>query len=436
MRRWLIFIGFGFFLSSLPVSALASAADMPPTAEELRQQAKRCRDVLAKNIADFYLPACVDSVNGGYFETLRDGKFVATGEKFLTMQGRQLWFFCMLAREGYKKDAALAAARSGFEFLRGHMLDQKHGGYYSKVDDTGKPVDPRKHVYLNAFAMYGLVNYYHATRDEQALKAAQDLFGVLEAKAYDKANGGYVEFFYEDWRPITDPREPMYVGAIGTKTYNTHLHMLEALTDLYRVWPDPLVKQRLNELVVINTQTVHHPDFNCNIDGWTADWVMINSPANLKASFGHDVECAWLMLDAGRALGMSPHVFRSWAEALCTYSLKHGYDHRHGGFFYTGPLGQSATETKKEWWVEAEALVSMLEMYRLTHNPAYYKVFRETLDFVEKHQVASAGSWYASRQADGSPLVNTRSSPWQGAYHNGRSMLLCARLLEELAAAK
>ena len=148
------------------------------------------------------------------------------------------------------------------------MRDRKNGGYFSKVSDAGQPTDRRKHVYLNAFVLYGLVAYHQATRDPQALAAARDLFRVLEEKAHDRENGGYVEFFYEDWRPITDPKEPGFVGAIGTKTYNTHLHVLEALAELYRAWPDPVVGQRLGELLAINTRTVHHPDFNCNIDGW------------------------------------------------------------------------------------------------------------------------------------------------------------------------
>jgi mannobiose 2-epimerase len=209
--------------------------------------------------------------------------------------------------------------------------------------------------------------------------------------------------------------------------------MLEALTDLYRVWPDPLVRQRLAELLTINLSTVHHSEFNCNIDGWRPDWRMVETPANLRASYGHDVECAWLMLDAARALGLSSRTLESWAEALCKYSIKYGYDREHGGFYYTGPLGKPATDTKKEWWVQAEALVSMLEMYRLTGKLEYYSLFLQTLDFVEKHQIAKEGSWWASRKADGSPLVNTRSSPWQGAYHSGRSMLFCAKLLEEMA---
>jgi cellobiose epimerase len=424
------------FLSVVGAAGPLWAADKPPTRDELLKQAQHCRELLKTSVIDFYLPACLDKVNGGYLESLRGGKFAPTGEKFLTLQGRQLWFFSTLTREGMEKDAALTAAKSGIDFLEAHFRDRKHGGYFSKVSDTGKPVDPRKHVYLNAFAMYGLVSYYRATGDAKALEAAKALFRVIEEKAHDAKNGGYVEFFYEDWKPITDRSEPMYVGAINTKTYNTHLHMLEALTDLYRVWPDPLVRERLAELVLINTETVHHPNFNCNIDGWRPDWTIIDSSTNLRASYGHDVECAWLMLDAGRALGLSPRMLRSWAEALCAYSLEFGYDRQHGGFFYTGPLGKPATDTKKEWWVEAEALVSMLEMYRLTGKPEYYEVFRQTFEFVEKHQIAKEGSWWATRRADGSPAGNARTGPWQGAYHNGRSMLFCAKLLEELAKEK
>jgi mannobiose 2-epimerase len=316
------------------------------------------------------------------------------------------------------------------------MRDRRHGGYFARVSDAGQPTDSRKHVYLNAFALYGLVAYHRAARDAQALAAAQDLFRILDEKAYDRQHGGYVEFFTEDWRPITDPKERGYVGAIGTKTYNTHLHVLEAFAELYRVWPDPLVRRRLFELISINMNTVRHPDFNCNIDGWRPDWRMVESPRNLRASYGHDVECTWLTLDAARTLGLPPQALRGWAEGLCAYSLKYGYDREHGGFYYMGPLGQSADDTRKEWWVQAEALVSMLEMYRLTRKPEYYDVFRQTLDFVEKHQVAREGSWWATRAADGAPRGNQRSSMWQGAYHNGRAMLLCAKLLEELAAAR
>jgi mannobiose 2-epimerase len=428
-RKTALIVG---ILCGLCLLASVQAGEPGPTPAELSAQAARCRRILETSIVKFYLPNCVDQTNGGYLESLRDGKFTATGEKFLTMQGRQLWFFSTLAHENIDQEAALAAAKSGFDFLEKHMRDPKHGGYFSKVSDDGKPVDPRKHVYLNAFALYGLVAYYQATKEDAALQSAQALFRTLEEKAHDTEHGGYNEFFYEDWRPIKVTKEQGYVGAIDTKTYNTHLHVLEALAALYGVWPDPLVAQRLGESILINANTVRHPDFYCNIDGWTPNWRMIETHENLRASYGHDVECAWLTLDAARTLKWSPRLLRGWAEALVGYSLKHGYDREHGGFFYTGPLGKPAEDTRKEWWVEAEALVSMLEMYRLTGKREYYDIFRQTLDFVEKHQVAKEGSWWATRKADGSPQSDQRSSPWQGAYHSGRAMILCEKLLKEL----
>ncbi len=422
-------------MHALVVSIASLVATLPaaPSAEILQAQALRCERLLKSSVVDFYLPACVDRENGGYLEVWRGGKFVPSGEKFLVMQARELWFFSTLAREGIEKEKSLAAAKVGFEFLEAKMLDRKHGGYFAKVTDSGEPKDRRKHVYLNAFSLYALVAYHKASHDPAALDAAKALYQTLDLRAYDRKNGGYLEFFTEDWQAIEDQATPGFVGAIGTKTYNTHLHVLEALAELYRVWPDPSVRRRLEEMVLINVQTVRHPEVFCNIDGWRPDWRMIQAPSNLKASYGHDIECTWLVLDASRALEQPEATLREWAISLCGNSLKYGFDRQHGGFYNTGPPGQPADDTKKEWWVQAEALPSMLSLYRLTGDPAYYEAFARTLDFVEAHQVAPGGGWFATRNADGTSKDDARSSPWQGAYHSGRALILSARWLNELA---
>ena len=412
----------------------ASEAAVVPSHDVFVLQAARCRRLLKSSVVDFYLPHCVDTKNGGYLEEMKEGRFVSSDQKFLTLQARQLWSFSVLAGEDAALRAtALAAAQSGFEFIEGKMRDAQGGGYFAKVSDVGKPIDDRKHAYLNSFALYGLAAYHRATGDPRALKAAQELFQVFETRFRDERNGGYHEFFHRDWTPVVDEKESRYVGVIGTKTYNTHLHLLESFAELYRVWPDAWVARRVQELILINTSTLMDPKHHCNVDGWWPDWRRVETPENLRASYGHDVECAWLVIDAADAVGLSRRPLVTWASSLIGYSLAHGYDREHGGFFYSGPLGGDALDTRKEWWVEAEALVGLLTLYRETRQPEYFARFQETLDFIERHHIAKEGGWWATLKADGSATSSrSRSSMWQGAYHSGRALLSSAKILEKL----
>ncbi len=395
-------------------------------------QANQCRELLMSSVVDFYLPACVDANGGGYFQDLGpENKFVGN-ERFLTLQARQLWLFSTLAVHNIRREESLAAAKHGYEFIVAKHFDAEHGGYFSQVRSDGKVLDRRKHVYLNAFVIYALVEYYRATHERLVLNQAMELLQSLEQHAYDKQHGGYREFFYADWKEISDPKEAGYVGAIGVKTYNTHLHIMEAFTSLYRETKDPLVGRRLLELIDIHVKTVRHPDYRCNIDAWHPDWTIVNEPRNLRASYGHDVECAWLVLDAVEALGLDVAAYRDWAVRLCDYSIDHGYDTQHHGFFYSGNLGQDADDRKKEWWPQAEAMVSMLTMHELTGDVRYRRYFDETFDFVQKHQIAPGGSWWATLRPDGSLGSNrTKTSMWQGGYHTGRALLLSETLLRK-----
>jgi mannobiose 2-epimerase len=416
------------------VLSCASWGAANPSATELREQAARCRRILQESLVKFYLPACVDRENGGYLEALKGNEFVPTGEKFLTLQARQLWFFSALARQGIQKEQALAAAKQGYNFIETKFRDRELGGYFSKVSDKGEVIDARKHLYLNSFALYALTEYHRATKDVPALDAAKLLFRTLQKRAHDAKYGGFIEFFDRDWKEVTDSKAQGYVGAIGHKTYNTHLHLLESFSALAEVWSDDLLRRRVLELLAINTSTVHAREVNNNIDAWHRDWTVVNEARNLRASYGHDVECIWLALEAARAVGVPKPVFANWSAGLAESCLSRGYDREHGGFYSSGPLGRPADDLKKIWWVQAEALVGMLEMFQQTGNPEFYQVFKQTLDFCEQHQVAKEGSWWATLQPDGSRSGDTqRSSPWQGAYHAGRAMLISARLLEELA---
>ena len=119
-------------------------------------------------------------------------------------------------------------------------------------------------------------------------------------------------------------------------------------------------------------------------------------------------------------------------KTLFAYSLAHGYDREHGGFYDSGPLGADADRRSKTWWVQAESLVSALTMFRLTRDPAYEKVFIETWRFVDERQTdAKNGEWYETVTPDGQGLGD-KGHRWKAAYHNGRALLECLRLLKAL----
>jgi mannobiose 2-epimerase len=411
------------------------AAAEGPTAAQLKAQAVQCREILSNSLVNFYLPNALDRVYGGYKENLdARGAFTLTGEKFLTLQARHVWFFSALALEGIERERSLNAAKHGFTFIRDKMRDKKLGGYFSKVTDEGRPADPRKHAYLNSFALYAFAMYYRASNDREAQRAAIELFTTLDHFSHDSEHGGYIEFFNPDWTEVTNSTGGGYVGAVGVKTYNTHLHLMEAVAEFYRSVKDPRALERLNELIDINVDTVLYPTVNANVDAYHRDWTVVNEPNNLRASYGHDIECIWLAIDSAKVAGRSPSLYRTWAEKLAGNVMKFGYDRDRGGLFESGPLNEPANNKRKTWWVQAEALVGLLELYQLTGNLEYYEAFSKTLDFCAKNHVAQEGGWWATRNADGSPAPDkTRTSMWQGAYHAGRAMIESSHRLDQLA---
>ena len=418
-----------FILISLGVHKTAGAQSSAPVSSQ--QQADRCRKILQESIIDFYLPACVDKQDGGYLEILdAKGKFATSDEKFLTLQVRQMWFFSTLMIAGIEKEQSLTAADSGYTFLQQYFLDKDNGGYFTKVSAKGVPTDRRKHIYPSSFVIYGLVEYHRATGKQEPLQEALAMFRLLEDKCHDPENGGYNEFFEDDWELISGDGHSGYIGDLGTKTYNSHLHLLEAFAQLYRATSDELVGTRLKELIDICTKKVRHPSAPCNLDGWTPDWKLIDTPKNVRASYGHDVECAWLVLDAADAVKARTPELEAWAIEICEHAISFGHDQKHGGFFYSGPVGSESDDRKKEWWTQSEALVALLTMKQLTGDAKYQVLFNQTLDFVEKFHVAKEGGWWANLNEDGSLKdYRPRTSMWQGGYHNGRAMLMCEQLL-------
>jgi len=395
--------------------------------------APRLEKILQENIIPYWYPACLDRTNGGYHITSDDtGKLTPGGSRMIVTQSRMVWFFSRLARAGYRKAEFLEAADVGYRFLIDKMWDHQNGGFYWEVDATGnRKLAPMKHLYGQSFALYAVSEYAMASGKKDVLKFAVDFFGLLESKAHDARHGGYVEFFSEDWKP-NPPATRSYMGPpAGSKLMNTHLHLMEALTTFYRASKLPLGRERLLELINVESNSVVRKNLPACTDKYQADWTPILEAAFARVSYGHDVENVWLLMDACDAAGISNYPFQDLYRGLFAYSHKYGYDSANGGFYDSGQFNQPADRRQKVWWVQSEALVSSLRMSQLTGDPLYLEVFDKTLDFVEKQQIDWAGGeWHNMINENGKP-AGAKASTWKAAYHNGRAMIECLELLKK-----
>lgn len=402
----------------------APAFTHPAAAEYAKWRAVFERN-LRENILGFWLAHGPDRERGGFFgATDRKGTPDPLAPRSLVVNSRLVWTFAS-ARRALGNEEYAASAKAAYSYLVANFRDAKYGGWFWSLSASGKVIDTHKHLYGQSFAIYGLAEYARTFGDKEALKLALDTFRLMDGKAHDAKNGGYLEPWTREWKPETKEHP---IGPPGRKTTNTHLHLLESLTTLLVASGDPAVKARLEELYGLFITKIVDPAGYAH-EYFTPDWTPAG-PAD-DASYGHDMELAWLMQEAAAALGKPDDPAGvALSKSLLTHSVKYGYDEVRGGVFERGPAGQPATVRSKTWWAQAEALVGLLEGWELTSDEGYWRRFEQSAGFVLSTVCDNEyGEWYPQFRADGTVDYDAKISPWKCPYHNGRACLeVMARL--------
>jgi mannobiose 2-epimerase len=394
---------------------------------------------LRENVIPFWFPRSVDTTHGGYaIHYGPKGEALEGGTKAIVTQARQLWLASRLLRSEYAVPGLREAADSGFRFLRDRLWDAEHGGFYWSVDPTGaKVLQPHKHLYGQAFGLYALSEYYLASGNGAALDLANRLFDLLESRAHDSTYGGYREFFARDWGAAPPGVNP-YLGApADLKLMNTHMHLMEAFTTYVRAGAGSRARERLSELVGIESQAVIRHEWMAGTDRHRPDWTPVleaSGPGATRVSYGHDVENIWLIADALRALGQPTAPYHGLFRGLFDAAMRHGWDAEGGGFFDSGLPGKPADRRAKIWWVEAEALVGSLAMFELTGDAKYADTFAKTWQFVDAKQTDwSSGEWHETIEPNGQPRRGNKAHPWKAGYHNGRALIESLERIHRIA---
>lgn len=380
---------------------------------------------LWRDLLDRWFPACIDPV-GGYlqrfgphFEPMDDGS------KGIVFQARMIWVCASVA--AYRPKFA-EYARHGVRFLEERM----DGGLVWSLDPEGR-ASTERHAYGIAFAIYGLAAAARHLDDANALAMAQRLYAYLRESHEDREWGGWFEASDAQGRAILEGEGGDAIGTpYGQKSQNTHLHLMEAFTELYRAWPDPSVGSDLSTLLQIFTDELFAKPGHLRLFVYR-DW----KPASTDVSYGHDIEAAHLMLDAadvynappeGRERDDAPDVLPA-ALALGEQTLVKGWDPRDGGIYYAGNA-DGATDRAKNWWAQAEALLGFATLWSRTGDERYGRAMAEEWAFIQNHQIdREHGGWF---EEVGRPEM-PKGHAWKAAYHDGRALLFTARLLRQKA---
>ncbi|HEX6644678.1 MAG TPA: AGE family epimerase/isomerase [Gemmatimonadales bacterium] len=389
--------------------------------------------ILLENLIPFWHPRVLDRRHGGYhLNHGPDGRSLGPAPKSLVANARCLWFFSRMARGGYRADEMLAAARHGHDFLVSSFLDDRHGGFFWQVaEDGSRPLDLTKHQYGQAFAIYALAEYALVSGSPAAAAIAEETAEVVESRLRDADGGGYWDRLEGDWKPgRIEPARTR--SAAGGKYLNPMLHLLEAYITLAEARPGSVAAARLPELLLICGSSVVRKQAGSATDAHRADWSPVLDADGARISYGHDLELIHLLIRGAEACGIPPLVLADLFRSLLANARRFGEDTKSGGFHSSGPIGRRADRREKIWWVQAEAMLGALEMYRITGEEAPADAFLATLRWIESYQVDWVhGEWHAFVSSRGR-ANGRKADAWKGPYHTGRAVIQSLEVLKLL----
>lgn len=379
-----------------------------------------------KNILDYWMTYTPDHENGGFYgQVTEDNQVNPDAPKGSVLNARILWSFAA-AYNLNRDERYLEIADRAYRYISTHFVDNNYGGVYWSVDAQGNPLNTKKQVYAIAFTIYAFSEYFMASGHEVARDHAIDLYSDLIKHSLDKERGGYFEAFSQDWEPIADLRLSDK-DANEKKTMNTHLHVLEAFTNLYRIWPDEDLKVRITGLLRDFSTHIIDPESSHLRLFFDEDW-QSSSPL---VSYGHDIEAAWLLLEAAEVLADENLIVEFKLLALkMAKAAAMGLDPDGSLWYEYDPLAKHMIK-EKHWWVQAEAMIGFYNAWQISGDPAFLQRFKGSWEFVKKHIIDyKNGEWFWGVLENGSLMPDQdKVGLWKCPYHNSRA---CIELIRRM----
>jgi mannobiose 2-epimerase len=385
------------------------------------------RELLEENILKYWIERVTDHENGGYFGRVDGHDFVHLyAPKGAVLNARILWAFSAAYRVLGNAEYLDAATRA-LDYFLDNFIDKEQGGVFWSLDYMGKPLDTKKQTYAIGFAIYGLSEYARATGSKRALDSAINLYYDIEKKAYDCKGNGYIEALTREWQPIQDMRLSDK-DENGSRTMNTHLHIIEPYTNLYRVWKSEDLKKSILNLIDIFTEKLLNKETN-HLDLFFDDeW---HGKRNIE-SYGHDIECSWLMHEAALVLGDKDVLAKVEPIVQMVAKASEKGLRPDGSMIHEANLDTGHVDDDLHWWVQAENVVGWFNIYQYFGDKEALRRADRCWNYI-KNQIIDweNGEWHWSRHPDGTlNTVDDKAGFWKCPYHNSR---MCLEIIERTA---
>jgi mannobiose 2-epimerase len=389
------------------------------------QKYKHELEVELNNILAFWQNKAIDKENGGFYGKIEyDNTIIFQASKGAVLNSRILWSFAAAFNLTKNKDYLITAERC-FNYLKEFFIDKEFGGLYWTLDYRGQPLDSKKQIYALAFAIYGLSEFYTSSKNEAAKVLAIELYHLVVKYSYDKENGGYIEALTREWKEIADLRLSNK-DANEKKSMNTHLHVLEGFANLFRIWPDEKLKERITELIFIFKNHIIDPQTHHLVLFFDEKW---HKRSNI-VSYGHEIEAAWLIEEAAAIIkdGRLLEQVKEQSVLLAEASTD-GLD-TDGGLWYEYDIGSNDLIKEKHWWPQAESMIGFFNAWQITANEAYLEKSLNSWKFVQQHILdVKNGEWFWGINEKYEVMDEDKVGLWKCPYHNSRA---CIELIHRI----
>ena len=372
--------------------------------------------VLKENILPYWL-ALRDPEGGFYGEVSASGDVLSDAPRGVILNARIIWTFSAAFRRFGDRKYLEAALWAKEWFLR-HFLDKEYGGVYWSVSPCGVPVEDKKQLYSQGFAIYGLSELARADGDVEALNEAVNLFRMVEERFADPLYGGYTEALSRDFSPLEDMSLSAH-DINADKTMNSHLHILEAYANLYKVWPDPSLKKAVERLLDLVCNKLMAPRGHLQLY-FRSNWTVLPG----AISYGHDIETSWLMMECAEALADTSVISR-----VEPFALRLGLAGNEGllpdGSMRYEKLPDGSFDFQRQWWVQAETVVGNLWLWERHGIEKGLETALRAWDYIRENLVDhEGGEWWWAVLPDGAiDRGHPKAGFWKCPYHNSRMCL-------------